>query len=162
MSEKENNNENELTCPISLCRFTHPLVLDCGHSIDKPCFDKLPNKKLCPICNSSNSSYKRINWAIVSFLGLNIEQPPKNPPKTLGRISAQEASQLLISQAKSYAERLIDTEITEKIIQKISNQKRDLEYPVDNTHVRNELVSILQNNLGYKVKYDSTKLTISW
>src|SRR5579883_584406 len=128
-----NNNDNseneDLMCPISLMPFTHPLVLDCGHTIDKSSFDKLNSKKTCPICSRANNSNDRVNWILVSLLKLDIQQTKDN--KTTKRISAQEAKNILLSAARSYAEYLIDNEIMKKINHKINIRERKLIYKMD-------------------------------
>lgn len=158
----EFNNEYDLICPISLAKFTYPLVLDCGHSIDKPCFDKLINKKICPICNTPNTTETRINWSIVSFLKLNIPQPTKNSKLKNKRINSKEASQLLANQIKLSAENLIDNEIMEQIIQKIYINKKELIYTINHTDIKNEVIQILKFSLGYNVTYTFNDICITW
>jgi hypothetical protein len=151
---------DELLCPISFEKFKHPLVLDCGHTIDKTSFDNLTNKKVCPICNSANNSTDRVNWVVVSLLGLNIQG--NSLAKTNKRFTAKEAAQIMITQAKSYAENLVDTKIMDLISKQIDARKRILEYDVEDSQVRNELIRILHDTLNYQVSYQSTKLTITW
>ncbi|CAF4356856.1 unnamed protein product, partial [Rotaria sp. Silwood2] len=50
----------DLKCPLCLCRFYDPIILDCGHTFDRSCIQKLIdlNKSFnsiqpsrCPLCN---------------------------------------------------------------------------------------------------------------
>jgi len=146
-------------CPISLVKFTYPLVLDCGHTIDKISFDKIPNKKICPVCNSPNTSINRINWTLVSLMKLNIPSKAKQPPK---KITASEAAALLSAQIKETSNHIFENEVMEKIYTQIYDCKSQLIFDVKDSRIRNELIEILQNKYQYKVEYKSDQLTIRW
>ncbi len=50
-SWKEDNLE-DMTCPVCMGIFYKPLTFSCGHSVCKPCFDRIPGggERKCPEC----------------------------------------------------------------------------------------------------------------
>lgn len=155
--------DNDISyCPISYEKFTRPIVLSCGHCIDAITLEKLQNKNECPICKSPNDpTNNRINWILVQYLNLDINDPNKNNIKKR-RITASEAKVLLENQMNTHVEKLIDNDIIPKILEKINKLENTLVYKTQNINLRNKLVSILQYKLNYQVKYEGDEITISW
>lgn len=62
-----------MECPITLDSFREPRVLDCGHTIDRAALDLLRERR-CPVCRCRFFADPAVNWALVSVLGLKIEE----------------------------------------------------------------------------------------
>lgn len=64
---------NDLICPISHDKFKYPIVLSCGHTLDK---DSIVNmkKSVCPLCKLSfNKNECKPNWILIKYLNLDIK-----------------------------------------------------------------------------------------
>ena len=75
--ETKKSNSGWKMCPVSKNTFKHPIVLDCGHTLDKETVDELVNRKekKCPKCRKEfigSSDTMPINWSIVEKLDLSI------------------------------------------------------------------------------------------
>lgn len=109
----ENITKKDLICPITLEEFKHPLVLDCGHTIDKSAFDSIQQQDKCPVCMQPNLSKNRINWSIVTALGLNI-----HVDKTSKMLTAKEAMTIANKVIDNKVTKIIETQSIPAILKK--------------------------------------------
>lgn len=81
---QEQHNEDALCCPITFIPFTNPVIIpECGHTFDRDALVQY-KKRECPTCRtrySETPSKLPTNWAIVSFLDLDIKAKPNSPIK---------------------------------------------------------------------------------
>lgn len=73
--------ENAFTCPITLCEFSHPVIISCGHTFEKTAVENIitqyEEKSKCPICKKNICGYVT-NWILVQALNLNIKNDAEN------------------------------------------------------------------------------------
>lgn len=71
----------EFICPITLCEFSHPVVISCGHTFEKNAIENIiiknEEKSKCPICKENICGYIT-NWILVQTLNLDIKNGIEN------------------------------------------------------------------------------------
>ena len=96
-------------CPVTLETFTHPVLIECGHTFDKETIKKLHDKK-CPTCNAKitgNIELYPTNWAIVSALNLHIEKKQDDNDELFSYTAEQARNDAKAIRDKKHHESLI-------------------------------------------------------
>jgi len=155
--------DNEiLHCSISLHKFTYPIVLDCGHTFDKPSLDNLQKNK-CPLCNMIFTDTTRINWIIVQLLNLSIE--PKKSEIDFKNYTSKAMRELANKKNNAICLKYLPgilNEIKKKTIEGFYYYDADFKTDeIDWTLCINEMKKELRK-MGYKIKQYQGYLHITW
>ena len=64
---KKRKLEDELKCPVSLCKFVYPVTLLCGHTFEH---SSVKNQKKCPTCRSDIVIMPNVNYAFMNIIDI--------------------------------------------------------------------------------------------
>uniref|UniRef100_A0A670HYH7 Uncharacterized protein n=1 Tax=Podarcis muralis TaxID=64176 RepID=A0A670HYH7_PODMU len=78
--------QQEVTCPICLCYYTSPVVLDCGHCFCRMCivrcWEEPGRDSRCPECRSTVKTLKCITWQQLDYDSCSLLFVPPPHKKT--------------------------------------------------------------------------------
>ena len=189
MSTLEQYNEDALCCPVTFIPFTNPVIVpECGHTFDREALVQY-KKKECPTCRTRycvDPIDLPTNWAIVSFLDLDIKAKPNSPIKYSAKQAKKDKKTCIDANAK-----IMKNNILRKITTLAKNGDKELKMSfcnytngMDNHYSNNNnkndindrVIKLLKKE-KYSVKYETklvrhgvnvervniiNKLVISW
>lgn len=145
---------DKLVCPVTQENFTYPIILECGHTFDKPVLEEMvrSKKNKCPLCNSNFLSIERVNWAVAGALDLNIKTSKK-------RTTAKEAKEKTLRYRLAVSNKFIDDVVIPEIIGQSERGSDGASFQTSwNMDV--DYIKVQLENLGYTVTQDFH--TFSW
>jgi len=141
------NNKDLLTDPITLEKFTYPIITRCGHTFDRDNLEIHLNKhSTCPICKTTivgDINSFPINWVVANQLNLDIKKKKMDPIVKKTIFDGQEMARMVEEKKKEkqnkkqrhydYVEENINSivdAILDMIKDKISRGNTDLPYRI--------------------------------
>ncbi len=140
--------------PVTHEPFTHPIVLTCGHTVNKT---SLGADNLCPICRRETLQTQVVNWVVVGLLNLNIR-------RDADEYGIKPARQVLEIKRLAHEKKLNETvKVFMAIIEEaVKNDKDSAMMIVDDRDIRLKMVTLFRNK-GYDAKesgYEGNAWTI--
>jgi hypothetical protein len=102
LKKRSASQDESFICPIDLECFTHPVILNCGHTFNKSAIEKsLTSSKCCPVCKEKDVYIVGINRVVASALNLSIKE------QKTARKSASEIRSIFFKKRVQVSQKLV-------------------------------------------------------
>lgn len=168
-------NEDALCCPVTFIPFTDPVIIpECGHTFDRESLADY-KKRECPTCRTcyqQNPFELPTNWAIVSFLELNIRDKANTPIKYSAKQAKRDKKAYVNANAKVMVNNILQKIPTlaktgeNKLKAKYSDYSTGMDTNSSNkAEILDKVVKLLKKD-KYTASYSCTKkkytIYVSW
>jgi hypothetical protein len=143
-------------CPVTLEPFTCPVVLPCGHSIERGVYQEM-KEKICPVCRNAIRGFYRppINWNMAELMNIDI---PKQSPKarTVAEDCANTANNVLYIRTEKHIDKIL-----REIMRICKNGRKSYTYYFNpREYDQYQIITDRLMNLGFKLQWKLEELPL--